>query len=47
MNNILTIERSVCKITWQLKFNGSVLEVCHTKLEAEQQKAFYVAKLGL
>lgn len=44
---MLTIERSICKITWQLKFNGSVLEVCHTKLEAEQHKAKYKALLRL
>lgn len=44
---MLTIERSPCKITWQLKFNGSVLEVCHTKLEAEQHKVKYGALLNI
>jgi len=43
----LTIERSVCHASWLLKLNGVVLEVCATKREATEQRAWYAKRLGV
>lgn len=43
----LSIERSVCRQSWLLKLNGTMLEALGTRREAQEQLNWYKGRLGL